>query len=60
MALPKRSINVEDALWDKIKEQADRNRRSLSGEVVVALEVYAYLARRNDPVIQEALDGQGR
>lgn len=55
-----RNVMCDDETWDRIKILAKRHRRSMAGEVRVALEVYALLAERHDGAIEEILDGARR
>lgn len=57
----KRNVTVDDALWDRLRSLAFQHRRTLAGEVRVALEVYANLADGDeDDVIEEALNASAR
>jgi hypothetical protein len=57
MADNKRNIRVDDTLWDRFRSLAGKHRRTVAGEVRVALEVYAVLAETQPEVIEEVLRG---
>jgi predicted transcriptional regulator len=52
----KRSVYVDDEMWERLAELADRNRRSVSNEARIAVEVYVGLVEAGQAdVIAEVL-----
>lgn len=54
--MAKRSVYVDDEMWERLAELADRNRRSVSNEARIAVEVYVGLVEAGQAdVIAEVL-----
>lgn len=52
----KKSVLADEVVWDQLAEVAQRNRRTLTGEARVALEVYVHLANTKPDLIREAME----